>query len=76
MAYPGVGPLSNRMIPLQNSLKAKTGTLADISAIAGYLTSKKGKQYAFCIMINDPKSTSSDKKNLEDYIIREMYLNL
>ena len=76
MAYPGVGTLSNRMIPLQNSLKAKTGTLADISAIAGYLTSKKGKQYAFCIMINDPKSTSSDKKNLEDYMIREMYLNL
>jgi len=76
MAVPGVGTLQNRMIPLQNNLKAKTGTLSDISSIAGFLTSKSGKKYVFCIMINDPKSTSSDKKNLEDYLIRAMYLNL
>ncbi len=76
MASPGIGTLSNRMIPLQNNLKAKTGTLSDISSIAGYLTAKNGKKYVFCIMINDPKSTSSDKKNLEDYMLREMYLHL
>ena len=76
MATPGKGTLSNRMLPLGNNLKAKTGTLADISSIAGFLTTKNGNKYAFCIMINDPSSGSSAKKNLEDYIIRDMYLNL
>ena len=74
MATSGEGTLSNRMIPLKGNLKAKTGTLCDISSIAGYLTSKSGKNYVFCIMINDPCSKTSDKKNLEDYLIRELYL--
>lgn len=76
MAQPSVGTLSTRMIPLKNNLKAKTGTLSDISSIAGFLTAKSGQKYAFCIMINDPNSTSSDKKVLEDYLIRDMYSKL
>ena len=76
MAYPTVGTLSNRMIPLKDNLKAKTGTLSDISSIAGFLTTKKNNKYAFCIIINDPVSSNSDKKMLEDYFIREMYLHL
>ena len=76
MAIPSTGTLSDRMIPLKDNLKAKTGTLSDISTIAGFLTSKKGNKYAFCIMINDPQSTSSEKKVLEDYLMRDMYLRL
>lgn len=76
MATPGTGTLTNRMLPLKDNLKAKTGTLSDISSIAGFLTSKSGKHYVFCIIINDPKSTESDKKLLEDYLIRDMYINL
>ena len=76
MASPGVGTLTGRMLPIAENLKAKTGTLADISSIAGFLTSKNGKHYIFCIIINDPKSTESDKKMLEDYLIRDMYINL
>ena len=72
---PGEGTLSERMIPLKDNLLAKTGTLSDVSSIAGYLTSKSGKQYAFCIIINDPKSTNSEKKVLEDYIIKAIYFN-
>lgn len=73
---PGEGTLTHRMLPIKNNLKAKTGTLSDISSIAGYVTSKTGKKYAFCIMINDIKLTNSDKKMLEDFIIREAYLRL
>lgn len=73
---PGEGTLTHRMLPLKNNLKAKTGTLSDISSIAGYLTSKSGKQYVFCIINNDMKLSNSDKKALEDYIIREAYLRL
>lgn len=74
MAIPGEGTLENRMIPMKEDLRAKTGTLSDISSIAGYLNSKNGNKYVFCIIINDPKSSESEKKNLEDYLLREIYL--
>ena len=73
---PGEGTLTHRMLPIKDYLKAKTGTLSDLSSIAGYLTSKSGKKYTFCIMINDMKLSTSDKKMLEDFIIREAYLRL
>ena len=73
---PGEGTLTHRMLPIQNDLRAKTGTLKDVSSIAGYLTTKKGNKYAFCIIINDPASTTSDMKTLEDYLIREAYIRL
>lgn len=74
MEKAGEGTLSTRMLPIGENLRAKTGTLSDISSIAGYLTTKSGRNYAFCIMINDPKTSSSDKKSLEDYLIREIYM--
>lgn len=69
----GEGTLKNRMLYFSGNLRAKTGTLSDISAITGYITAKSGKTYAFDIMINDPKSSSSDKKMLEEYILRALY---
>lgn len=69
------GTLTNRMLYFKDNLRAKTGTLADVSAITGYLTAKSGKTYAFNIMINDAKSKSSDKKMLEEYILRALYNN-
>ena len=76
LPIPGEGTLANRLLPIKNNLKAKTGTLSDISSIAGYLTTKAGKKLVFCIMINDMKLSASDKKMLEDYILREAYLSL
>ena len=76
LAHPGIGTLSSRMLPLEGHLRAKTGTLSNVSAIAGFLNTKKGKDYAFCIMINDTQLSSSKKKNLEDFIIKEAYLKL
>lgn len=76
MAAPGEGTLTDRMLYFQSKLKAKTGTLQNISAIAGYLTVKSGKTYAFCIMINDAKSKSADKKSFEEYVLREAYEKL
>ena len=73
---PGEGTLTHRMLPIKNNLRAKTGTLSDVSSIAGYLTTKSGNKYAFCIIVNDPTSTNADKKTLEDYLIREAYLRL
>lgn len=76
MASPGEGTLTDRMLYFKNNLKAKTGTLTNISTIAGYLTAKSGKTYAFCIMVNDPKSKSADKKSFEEYVLREAFDSL
>jgi len=71
----GEGTLKNRMLYFGSNLKAKTGTLSDTSAIAGYIKTRKGKLFAFDIMINDAKSSSFDKKNLEEQILRQIYVN-
>lgn len=76
MASPGEGTLTDRMLYFKDKLKAKTGTLTNISSIAGYLTAKSGKTYAFCIMINDPQSKSGDKKAFEEYLLREAFDSL
>lgn len=75
MPAPGEGTLKNRMLYFKNNLRAKTGTLSDSSSIAGYITSRRGKVYAFDIMINDAKTSSNDKKNIEEQILREIYVN-
>lgn len=72
---PGEGTLKNRMLYFKDNLRAKTGTLSDSSAIAGYITSRRGKVYAFDIMITDAKTSSADKKNIEEQILRNVYLN-
>ena len=71
----GEGTLKNRMLYFKDNLRAKTGTLSDASAIAGYITSRKGKVYAFDIMINDAKTLPTDKKNIEEQILRQIYVN-
>lgn len=72
---PGEGTLRNRMLYFKDCLRAKTGTLSDASAIAGYITTKRGNLYAFDIMINDPKTSGDDKKNIEEQILRAIYVN-
>lgn len=73
---PGEGTLTHRMLAIQDNLKAKTGTHGDASSIAGFLTTKNGHKYAFCIIINDTTATISDMKTLEDYLVREAYMRL
>jgi len=73
MATPGEGTLTDRMLYFEDKIRAKTGTLSNISSIAGYLTTKSGKSYAFCIMVNDSKSKSADKKSFEEYVLREAF---
>lgn len=72
---PGEGTLKNRMLYFKENLNAKTGTLSDTSAIVGYIKSRKGKIYAFDIMINDAKTSAADKKNIEEQILRQIYMN-
>jgi D-alanyl-D-alanine carboxypeptidase/D-alanyl-D-alanine-endopeptidase (penicillin-binding protein 4) len=73
LAKANEGTLADRMLYFNDKIHAKTGTLSDVSAIAGYITAKSGKVYAFDIMINDPKPY--DKKSLEEHILRVIHSN-
>ena len=72
-ASAGEGTLKNRMLYFGDNLKAKTGTLSNVSAITGYLKTAKGNLVAFDIIINDPNSKTPDKKMLEEYILRAIH---
>ena len=61
---------------LKDKIHAKTGTLSNISGITGYIDTENGNTYAFAIYVNDGKSSESDKKFLEDIILREIYKKL
>ena len=75
MPSPSEGTLKNRMLYFKDNLKAKTGTLSDASAIAGYIKARSGKIYSFDIMIQDAKTSVADKKNIEEQILRLIYMN-
>ena len=73
LPQPSEGTLENRMLYFKGNLRAKTGTVSNVSALAGYISTQKGNKLAFDIMIDE--STPADKKMLEEYILRAVYSN-
>ena len=63
------------MLYFKECMRAKTGTLSDTSAITGYLKTRSGKMLVFNIMIQDAKTSEADKKNIEELILRQIYIN-
>lgn len=73
LATAGEGTLSKRMLYLKGFIHAKTGTLNNISSIAGYISTQKNQRYVFTIIINNAEVSPADKKMLEEYILRTIY---
>ena len=69
----GEGTLANRMLYLKDFVHAKTGTLNNISAISGYIVTQKHQKYVFSIIINNANLSDSEKKMIEEYILRTIY---
>ncbi len=67
------GTLSNRFDFLDDSIRAKTGTLANMSSIAGYMVTKKHKDIVFCIIIQNSPKRKAVLKNFENNIITLLY---
>ncbi len=63
------GTLNNRFRNLAGKLRAKTGTLAGVSGITGYLKADSGKIYSFAILIQNYKGNPLPAKKLENKII-------
>lgn len=51
------GTLAHRMVGRDLDVRAKTGTLPGVSALAGYVTAKSGRMLAFAILMNGPETS-------------------
>ncbi|MFN3995454.1 MAG: D-alanyl-D-alanine carboxypeptidase, partial [bacterium] len=65
------GTLEKRDLP--PTVKAKTGTLNDVSSLAGYIKTLKGKWYSFAIIYNGPNVYNA--KLNEEKILNYVYKN-
>ncbi len=65
------GTLNKRNLPI--TVKAKTGTLNDVSSLAGYVKTKKNNWYSFCIIYNGPNVYNA--KINEEKIVNYIYNN-
>ncbi|MGB3626338.1 MAG: D-alanyl-D-alanine carboxypeptidase/D-alanyl-D-alanine-endopeptidase [Henriciella sp.] len=68
------GTLSRRFVStfLPGIIKAKTGSVHDTDALAGYFTASSGRQYAFAIFINDTALSHRQART----VIDDLLLNL
>ncbi len=73
LAQPEIGTLSKRLPELKNNFYGKTGTLANISTIAGYLTDQKGEEHIVTILISNFAGSNEKAIELQDKIINEIY---
>ncbi len=67
------GTLKDRVLFLENNLRAKTGTLSKISSVAGILKTKKGNEIVFCSIIQNSPKRAAVLKNFEDVMMSELY---
>ncbi|MCD7879487.1 MAG: D-alanyl-D-alanine carboxypeptidase/D-alanyl-D-alanine-endopeptidase [Candidatus Gastranaerophilales bacterium] len=73
MAQPGDGTLSSRLHDLRGEAWLKTGSLSNISAIAGYIKSQDGHVYSIAILTQNFTEPQKDVKSFEDEIIKLIY---
>lgn len=71
MTTPSEGTFSGRVKELDGKIFVKTGTLANTSAVVGYLKTNSGRDIVFAIMLDNlPKGAKP--KQFEDEIIKVM----
>jgi serine-type D-Ala-D-Ala carboxypeptidase/endopeptidase (penicillin-binding protein 4) len=64
------GSLSGRFAgPLRGRVFAKTGTLAEVNALSGYLTANSGKTVVFSVICNDRQPTGDGARSALDKIV-------
>ncbi len=73
IAQAGDGTLNERLYDLRGEAWLKTGSLSNISTIAGYVNSLDGNTYSIAIFIENFKENQKEIKKLEDKIITLIY---
>ncbi len=64
------GSLRRRLKELGNDVRAKTGTINGVSALAGYVRAKSGRVVAFAVLVNDPKMSLDRARAFQDEVCR------
>lgn len=64
------GTLENRMkkTDAEDNVHAKTGSLAEVSSLSGYVTTKDGHELCFSIIMNNYPGKAKDMTDLQDQI--------
>ena len=73
MAKPGEGTLTQRLLPVKDNLRAKTGTLSKMSSITGSVKTQKGNDVLFTIIVQNSPKRKAVLKNFENTIIGIIY---
>lgn len=55
----------HRLLPVRNGMEVKTGTLSDVKASAGYLTSSRNGRVRLVVMINNCRSYSNKHRIID-----------
>lgn len=64
------GTLTNYYHPLEGKLFAKTGTLAGVVALSGYMTSKQGRQLLLSVQVNNHNgSATAVRRAVEKFLM-------
>lgn len=71
-AQPGEGTFSNRLLNYRGYVFLKSGTLANISGLAGYVKSDSGKTYSVAILIQNFTYPEKQVKIFENRLIEEI----
>ena len=69
----GQGTLSGLYKNYEGRIYAKTGTLSNHVALSGYITTKKGRQLIFSVLVNAHQTTAANiRKGVEKFLIAVM----
>ncbi len=63
------GTLVHRLPALRGRVLGKSGTLDDVSALAGYVTGVSGRRFAFAVLINVPGLSDWNAHGAQDAIV-------
>ncbi|MBZ5495525.1 MAG: D-alanyl-D-alanine carboxypeptidase/D-alanyl-D-alanine-endopeptidase [Acidobacteriia bacterium] len=69
------GTLKNRLASTPGVIHAKTGTLGDVAALSGYMTTKSGRSLIFSIFANNVRASLSRVRKTIDEICA-LFVNL
>ena len=58
--------------PARSSVRAKTGTLSNVSSLSGYVTSERGTPLAFSVFCNHHLADGDDARSAQDVIVNAL----
>ncbi|MHC4470718.1 MAG: D-alanyl-D-alanine carboxypeptidase/D-alanyl-D-alanine endopeptidase [Planctomycetota bacterium] len=67
------GTLRRRLADLGADIRAKTGTIRGVSALAGYLQTKSGRVLCFAVLVNDRKTPPHRAREIQDELCRILH---